>query len=78
VSSGYRAEYYRTGTVLEFDLAADLRAPEPTTLSKGIWKLDGDTLLFCYGEPGGDWPTDFTSPKDSGRSVWTLKRKPKK
>ncbi len=65
------AAYFQNGTVFEIDLSPG----EPKTMRKGIWKLDGDVLLICYGASGADRPTDFTAPKDSGRRLWTLKRK---
>jgi uncharacterized protein (TIGR03067 family) len=66
-----RVGYYQNGTAFEMDLSPQ----DPKTMRKGIWKIDGDLLLLCYGAHGGDRPTDFTAPKDSGRKLWTFKRK---
>jgi hypothetical protein len=66
-----RVAYFQNGTVFEMDLSPG----DPKTMRKGIWKIDEDVMLLCYGAPGGDRPTDFTAPKDSGRMLWTLKRK---
>lgn len=40
---------------------------------KGIYKLDGDTLMICIAM-GGDRPTAFTSPAGSMNMLITLKR----
>jgi uncharacterized protein (TIGR03067 family) len=66
-----RVGYYQNGSVFEMDLSPE----DPKTMRKGIWKIDGDRLLLCYGAPGADRPTDFAAPKDSGRKLYTLKRK---
>lgn len=69
--SDERVEYYQNGKVFEMDLSPD----DPKKFQKGIWRIDGDRMLVCYGPPGGDRPTDFTAARGSGRMLWTLKRK---
>jgi len=66
-----RAAYYQNGEVFEIDFGSQ----DSKRACKGIWKTDGDRLLLSYGEPGADRPNDFVIPKDSKRTLWTLKRK---
>ena len=55
----------------------DFMPDQHKLLKKGIWKLDGDTLLVCYDEFGGERPTEFTAPRGSDRVLYTLRRKEK-
>jgi uncharacterized protein (TIGR03067 family) len=51
---------------------------DPKKLRKGIWRLEGDTLTICDAGRGVERPTEFTAPEGSKRSLWVLKRVPKK
>jgi uncharacterized protein (TIGR03067 family) len=44
------------------------------TATKGIYKLDGDTLVLCYVLGGDERPTKFESPPNSNVRMMTLKR----
>jgi RNA polymerase sigma-70 factor (ECF subfamily) len=41
----------------------------------GIYSLDGDTLKFCFSDPGEKRPTEFTGRVGSGWTLTVFKRK---
>ena len=40
----------------------------------GIYEVDGDTFKSCFGKPGAERPTGFTSKPGDGRTVSVWKR----
>ena len=40
----------------------------------GIYELDGDTLKSCFGAPGAERPTDYTSKPGDKRTSTVWKR----
>ena len=51
--------------------------PNKGKILLGIYELDGDTVKFCFGGPGKDRPTEFTTKEGSMRtlSVWKRDKK---
>ena len=41
---------------------------------KGIYRLDGDTRVFCMAPDGEPRPNEFSAPRHSGRMLVTLQR----
>ncbi|MEJ0089539.1 MAG: TIGR03067 domain-containing protein [Limisphaerales bacterium] len=41
----------------------------------GIYELDGDMFKSCFGKPGDERPTDFTTKPGDGRTLSVWKRK---
>ena len=40
----------------------------------GIYELEGDSFKSCFGKPGAERPTDFTSKPGDGRTLSVWKR----
>jgi uncharacterized protein (TIGR03067 family) len=43
----------------------------------GIYSLEGDTMKWCFSNPGEKRPTEFTGKAGSGWTLTVFKRKPK-
>jgi RNA polymerase sigma factor (sigma-70 family) len=43
----------------------------------GIYAIEGDTVKFCFSNPGEKRPTEFTGKLGTGWTLTVLKRKPK-
>jgi hypothetical protein len=54
-----------------------LEGPNKDKKQLGIYELDGDTAKFCFGSPGAERPSDFTTKEGSGRtlSLWRREKK---
>jgi hypothetical protein len=42
----------------------DQTGPARGKLRPGIYRIEGDTLTYCYGPPGGPRPTEFRAPEE--------------
>jgi len=54
------------------DVWVPSQADDELSTCRGIYKLEGDTLTFCYSHK--ERPTKFESPPKSGIYLMTLKR----
>src|SRR5437773_2528929 len=41
---------------------------------KGIYKIEGDTITYCWAEPDKDRPKEFESKSGAGVTLMVLKR----
>jgi len=57
----------------EFDVMPGAGPNKGKTL-KGIYKFDGDKLIYCIAGPGLDRPKEFASPAGSKLRLYTNKR----
>jgi uncharacterized protein (TIGR03067 family) len=51
--------------------------PKEGSSTKGIYKLEGDTLTFCFAKPGNARPKEFAS-KEGGETILMVFKKSKK
>jgi hypothetical protein len=54
-----------------------LEGPAKGGTMQGIYELEGNTVKFCFGPPGGERPSKFESQLGERRtfSVWKKKKK---
>lgn len=87
VVMGNRAVWRRNGetfseTTIEIDPAKEPKAidvipdggPFKGRRTPGIYKLDGDRLTICMGQPDGERPEAFAAGKGSRRTLMVLER----
>ncbi len=51
-----------------------LNGPAHDKTVLGIYKIEGDTITYCWAEPGKERPKEFATKADSGLTLMTLKR----
>src|SRR5262249_49934869 len=51
-----------------------LNGPAKDQTVQGIYKIEGDTITYCWGEPKKPRPTEFSTKADSGTTLMVLKR----
>ena len=51
-----------------------LNGPARDKVVKGIYKIDGEKITYCWAEPGKDRPKDFATKADSGLTLMTLEK----
>ncbi len=51
-----------------------LRCPGRTMIQKGIYWLDGDTLMLCVASINARGATEFLTQPDDGRTMYILER----
>src|SRR5262245_48514158 len=54
--------------------AIDMLNKDGKTTSTGIYKFDGNELIWCYAKSPGERPTEFRSKEDSGVILMRLKK----
>src|SRR5262245_36966661 len=64
-------------TAIDYEILESQQGDAKGQKLKGIYAWDGDQVKFCFGQPGGDRPDDFTAKEGSGRvlSVWKKAKK---
>lgn len=45
---------------------------------KGIYKIEGDTITYCWADPKKERPKEFATKADSGLTLMTLKKSEEK
>ena len=61
----------KTPKSIDYDV---FEGPNKGKKQLGIYELDGDTLKSCFGAPGAERPTDFTSKAGQKRTSTVWKR----
>ena len=57
---------------MEFQLEFTNPVTKKVSVSKGIYKFDGDRLTLCYDNSGKTRPSEFTSPDGEEQIVLTV------
>jgi uncharacterized protein (TIGR03067 family) len=50
------------------------RGPDEGQTVLGIYKIEGDTITYCWAKSGKERPTEFATKESSGHTLMTLKR----